>query len=248
MKKLLLGFALLFCSTAFAQSQCKVDIQNEVHLDGKQVEIYQDDVPKVLIDQDNQLFINGQKMELSATQQAALDSYRSNLNEYLPKAKEIARDGLALMNDVLDDIAVSFNNSEAFNNVKKVLEEFLTKLEKRYYKEDGFVMQKAAFSDAFNNWKQDFADARETFNSEFFSSAFDALSQKMKQEGGINLTELKEELMSLKQNLDGKLQADSAELQQDAQQYCEDVEKVAEEEKMLHEKIPELKDYQVFLI
>ncbi|WP_375753054.1 DUF2884 family protein [Vibrio sp. HN007] len=248
MKKLFLGFVLLFSSTVFAQQQCKVDIQNEVHLDGEQVKIYQNDTPKVLIDQNNQLFINGEKVDLSSSQQAALDSYRANLNAYLPKAKEIARDGLALMNDVLDDVAVSFNNSEAFNNVKKALEEFLSSLERRYYKEDGFVMQQAAFSDAYANWKQDFAKAKETFNAEFFTSAFEALSQKMKSEGGINLTAMKEELVSLQQNLSSKVQAESQELQQDAKQYCEDVEKVAEEEQMLHEKIPELKDYQVFLI
>ena len=250
MKKTGVLLALLFSLNAQAgiQNQCKVDIQNEVHLDGAQVEIYQQDAPSVLIDKDNNLFINGEKIDLDAVQQDAIEAYRQSLNEYLPRAKEIARNSLELAKSLLDDLAVSFNNSEAFNSVKQALEAFFGKLEKRYQKGNDFVLQEAAFSDAISNWKQDFEDAKSTFNAEFFSSAFNALSEQMKGEGGINLTELKNKLVELQSNLDTKLQSESKEIKKDAQQYCDDLEKVAEEEKMLHEKIPELKDYKVFLI
>lgn len=231
-----------------AQGQCNLDIQNEVHLDGDQVEIYQQDAPQVLIDKDNNVFINGEKLDLDSIQRDAVDQYRQNMNEYLPKAKEIAKDGLALAKSILDDISTSFDNSEAFNNVKQALEEFFNSLEQRYQKGDEFVLQEAAFGDAMTNWKEDFAAAKETFNAEFFSSAFDAMAEQMKQEGGLNLTELKNKMVELQANLDSKLKSESTEIKQDAQQYCDDLEKVAEEEKMLHEKIPELKDYKVFLI
>lgn len=231
-----------------AQGQCNVDIQNEVHVDGTQVEIYQQNAPQVLIDKDNNVFINGKKLNLDAVQREAVEKYRQSMNEYLPKAKEIARNGLELAKSILDDISASFDNSEAFNSVKQVLEDFFNGLEKRYQKGNEFVLQEAAFGDAVDNWKEDFAAAKDTFNAEFFSSAFSALSEQMKQEGGINLTALKDKMVELQVSLDSKLKSESIELKKEAEQYCDDLEKVAEEEKMLHEKIPQLKNYKVFLI
>lgn len=250
MKKTVLALMMFVAVNAHAQvqGQCNVDIQNEVHLDGNKVEIYQQDSPQVLIDKDNNVFINGEKLDLDAVQREAVEKYRQSMNEYLPKAKEIARNGLDLAKSILDDISASFSDSAAFNSVKEALEEFFNGLEKRYQKGNEFVLQEAAFSDAMANWKEDFAEAKKTFNAEFFSSAFDALTEKMKQEGGINLTELKDKLADLQSTLDDKISTQSKEIKQDAEQYCDDLETVAEDEKMLHEKIPQLKDYKVFLI
>ncbi|WED22462.1 YggN family protein [Vibrio sp. JC009] len=248
MKKFGLLLVLLFSGTLYAQPQCKVDIQNEVHLDGEQVEIYQQDQTKVLIDENSNLFIDGEALNLTPVQKEALEAYRAGMNEYLPRAKEIGREALELVKNVLDELAMSFNNSEAFNDLKSALEAFLGKIEKRYFNDNEMVLQEAAFGDAYKNWRQDFADARETFNAEFFSSAFDLVSESMKQEGGLNLTALKEQLTQLQTKLSGKLIDNSSEIKKEAKQYCDDLEKMAEEEKMLHEKIPELKDYQVFLI
>ncbi|MDB1123195.1 DUF2884 family protein [Vibrio algarum] len=248
MKKIVISLMLCFSVGAQAAKQCSVDIKNEVHLDGHQVEIVQPDASKVLIDQDNNVFINGEKLDLNQAQIDAIESYREHMNKYVPQVLDIARDGLELAQNALDEIAVSFNNSEAFNSVKEALEEFFNGMAQRYQKDEQFILQEAAFSDAVATWKEDFAAARETFNAEFFSSAFTAISEQMNAEGGLNLTELKDKLVELQANLTTKLEADSKEIEKDAKQYCGDLEAVAEEEKMLHEKIPELKDYQVFLI
>ncbi|MFC1237321.1 DUF2884 family protein [Vibrio sp. F74] len=248
MNKLTIGLMLCFSVSAHAANQCNVDIKNEVHLDGQQVEIIQKDTSRVLIDENNNVFINGEKLDLSQAQEDAVKSYREHMNKYVPKMLDIARDGLVLAQSALDEIAISFNNSEAFNSVKEALEEFFNGVEQRYKNDEQFVLQEAAFSDAVSTWKEDLAAARETFNAEFFSSAFNAISDEMKAEGGLNLTELKDKLIELQASLNTKLKADSKGLEKDAKQYCGDLEKVAEEEKMLHEKIPELKDYQVFLI
>jgi predicted nucleic acid-binding Zn-ribbon protein len=219
-----------------------------VRLDGQQVAIYQQQTESVRIDSHNNLFIDGVKVALSEEQQQALDSYRANLNEYLPRARELARNGIELMTSLLDDIAVSLHNSEAFNEVKRALEELLRGFEQRYQKGDEFVLQQAAFSDAYANLQQDFTLVQDTFNAEFFSSAFTALSESMQQEGGLNLTALKERMVELKSKLSGQLSEQSATMQQRAEQYCDDLEQVAEQEQMLHEKIPQLKDYKVLLI
>lgn len=248
MRKWIIVLAFMLGTSAYAQPQCGVDIQNEVRLDGQQVEIHSQQAKDVLIDAQSNLFIDGVKVNLDAAQQQALDAYRTNMNTYLPRARELARSGVELLKSILDDLAVSLESSEAFNKVKRALDELLRSFEQRYQKGDQFVLQQAAFSDFYANWREDLALAQETVNAEFFSSAFDLLSQSMREEGGLNLMALKESMLKLQARLSGEMEQQSSTMQQQASQYCDDLQQVAEQEKKLHDKIPELKGYQVFLI
>ncbi|MFC5078352.1 hypothetical protein VTH8203_04154 [Vibrio thalassae] len=244
---LLLG-TLLMSGQAMAIGQCGVDIKNEVHLDGEQVEIVKASSSKVLIDEDNNLFINGKPIELNQLQKEALESYRENMNKYVPKAKELAEHGLELTNDLIDDVSESFDNSDAFQNVKQAVAEFFTDVESRYERNGEFVLKSEAFSSFMDNWEQDVAKAKEVFNKEFFSSAFTALQEKMSEEGGLNLTELSKQMDELKTRMSDTMKQQSDSLKQQAEDYCDSLNDVAQEEQELQNKIPELKDYQVFTI
>jgi hypothetical protein len=153
-----------------------------------------------------------------------------------------------MTNDLLDDVAQSFDNSQAFQNVKDALAEFFADVESRYYQGGEFVLKSEAFSSFMDNWQEDLAKAREVFNSEFFSSAFTALSEKMKAEGGLNLSELSEEMDKLKSRLAETMANQQDTLKEQAADYCDSLNDVAEQEQELQQKIPELKDYQVFTI
>lgn len=226
--------------------QCRVDIQNEVRLDGEQVEIYQTGSPKVMIDEDNNVFINGEKLDLDAMQREAVRQYREKMNEYLPKAKELAKDGLNMANDILDDVAETIGNSEAFDNVRRALEEFYRKQEEKHQQGDQYVLQEASFSEGEASWSDQFAEMKELFTDEFVSSAFDAVAENMKQDGGINFTQLTDQLAALKAKVEQRFSQDD--IREKADSYCDSLDDMAEEEQTLQEKIPELKDYPVFMI
>lgn len=248
-KQSVIGFGLVVLSTtAFAYEQCNLDIKNEVHLDGQQVEIVKPEGAKVLIDNNNDLFIDGQKIELDKLQQDALKSYRENMNTYVPKAKELAENGLSLTNDLIDDVSKSFDDSQAFDNVKTAVLDFYQDMESRYEEDGSFVLKSEAFSSFMDNWQQDLDKAKEVFNKEFFSSAFTALQEKMQQDGGLNLTELSTQMDELKTRLAETMASQSDEIKEQAKDYCDSLNDVASEEQELQKKIPELKDYQVFTI
>ncbi|MCZ8485105.1 DUF2884 family protein [Vibrio lentus] len=55
-----------------------------------------------------------------------MKKYRDSMNEYLPRAKQMANDSLALANDVIDDILLAnWNSPESFDNVKEINENVL---------------------------------------------------------------------------------------------------------------------------
>ncbi|OEF25141.1 DUF2884 family protein [Vibrio rumoiensis] len=250
MKQTLLAATLTLTSlSTFAQMpQCDIRIDNEMHLKDDSVSVYQDGQPKVVIDQDNQVFINGQKLDLNKMQQQAVETYREKVTAYVPRAKKIADDGVKLANDVLDDVSETFKNQAAFDNVKKAIDDFYSDIESRYYQNGEWILKKDAVSQAISNWKADSAAAMQRFNGEFFSSAFTVLSEKMKADGSVNLSELQNQLIDLKTKVETRIQSQSTDLQKEANDYCGNLQDLAKDEKELHKQIPQLKGYEVFVI
>lgn len=247
MKKVLLTLPILLSSHVYA-AQCKVDLKNEVHLNSERIEILQTSGEKAVVDSDNNLMIHGEKIELDSEQQQAIEQYRESLNDYLPRAKEIARDGLALANDIVDDVAQSFDAPEAFNDVKASMQKFYAEMEARYYQNGDLILPADSFSALSESWAEDFEKAKVLFNEEFITSAFNAMSEKMKAEGGLNLTEMANSMSELKERIAERVKQHSAEVQEQSEAFCDSLDEMAEQEQQLHKKIPELKDYQIFTI
>ncbi len=240
--------AVAIISLPASAAQCRVDLKNELRIDDQKVEIHQVNGDTAVFDGNNDLYIHGEKVELDADQQAAIEKYRENMSEYLPRAKQMANDGLALANDVIDDIAASLNSPESFDNVKESMKTYFAELEGRYYKDGELVLPADSFDSMANGWSEDFEKAKEIFNQEFISSAFNAMSEKMKQDGGLNLTELADSMAALKLKVEERMKEHSQQVQEEANEFCDSLDEMAEQEQQLHEIIPNLKDYQVFTI
>ncbi|EGU42921.1 methyl-accepting chemotaxis protein [Vibrio ichthyoenteri ATCC 700023] len=253
MNKQIISLSLIFLSaTGFSANslagQCRIDIKNQVTLDGEKLEITHSDGDSAVVDGDNNLFIGGDKIQLTADQQAAIEQYRQQMNDYLPRAKQLADDGVALANDLIDDVATSLEAPGAFDDVKTAVKDFYADVEARYYKDGDLILPAQSFDEMTQSWANDFAKAKEIFTSEFLSDAMGVLSEKMQQDGGLNLTELSEGMYALKERVEKRMAEHAAESQQKAQEFCESLDQMAEQEQDVLKKIPQLKDYQVFSI
>lgn len=247
MKKVLLTLPLLLSSQVYA-AQCKVDLKNEIHINGERIEIHQTSGDTAIVDENNNLTIHGEKIELDDSQKQAIAEYRDNINDYLPRAKQIAQDGLALANDIVDDVAESFDAPEAFAGVKESMKQFYADIEARYYQNGDLVLPADSFGSLSETWSDDFEKAKALFNEEFITSAFDAMSEKMKAEGGLNLTEMANSMAELKERIAQRLAEHASEVEQQSEEFCDSLDQMAEQEQQLHDKIPQLKDYQIFTI
>ncbi|MCG9678057.1 YggN family protein [Vibrio sp. Isolate24] len=247
MKYGLFTISLLVASQAYA-AQCNVDLKNDIRLNDKTLEIHQKGGDTAIVDAENTLTIHGEEIPLDASQQQAIADYRSNLNDYLPRAKQIAQDGLALANDIIDDVGQSFDAPEAFDSVKASMQQFYADIEARYYQNGDLILPADSFASLRETWTEDFESAKKLFNEEFITSAFNAMSEKMQVEGGLNLTEMADTMSELKERIAKRLEAHSVDVEKQSQEFCDSLDSMAEQEKELHKKIPQLKDYQVFTI
>ncbi|MCK6262567.1 YggN family protein [Vibrio sp. ZSDE26] len=247
MKKTALFLTLVMSQAAWA-GVCRVNLQNEIHLNSEQLEVVQVNGDSAVVDANNELYILDNKVELNADQKEALKEYREAISRYLPKAKQIASDCVALANDIIDDVAGTMDTPEAFEDLKASMKEFLANIESRYYKDGDLVIPADSFGTMTDSWAEDFEKAKEIFNKEFIASAFEAMSEKMQKEGGLNLTELADSLAEIKVKVEKRLDAHDQKVQQQKQEFCDSLDDIAEQEQDLHQKIPQLKDYQLFTI
>ena len=58
-------------------AQCRVDLKNELRIDDQKVEIHQVNGDTAVFDENNDLYIHGEKVELDTDQQAAIEKYLS---------------------------------------------------------------------------------------------------------------------------------------------------------------------------
>lgn len=246
MKKTLAMCLLLAPAVSFAKS-CPVDVQNDIHIAGEQVSVYQGGQPKMMIDENNQVFINGERLELDALQQKAIDAYSHGVKEYLPQMADIADDGVGIASDILNEVSARFDSKESFAKVESLIDDYSQKAHQKFYQDGEFVMPADIFSTVDADWKQEFEQAMKHVSMESLSGLFSALSQEMKN-GELNFSELQQQFAELKASIEEKVRSRSGEVASKANDLCDSIKGLAEEEKELHRVVPALKDYQMFEI
>lgn len=247
MKKTVIAMSLLACSTASYAQSCPVNVPNDIHISNDQVSVYQGGEAKLLINQDNQLFIDGQQVALSEQQSEALQSYSDHVKAYLPKMAELADDGASIAQEVIDELSAHFGESDAFSGAEQLVDEYSAKAKQKFYPDGEFVMPADVFESMGSDWKQEFEEALKHISVESISGVIASLSAEMKS-GELSFSDFQSQLSELKQSLQDKIRQRSGEVAEQAGSVCESIEGLAEEEQDLQKVIPELKDYPMFYI
>ncbi|MDE1514875.1 DUF2884 family protein [Vibrio sp. dsl-7] len=245
MKKIMLFLALLISPATWA-AQCRVDIQHEVHVNSQRIAILRSSHDQAVLDQQNHLAIQGKKINLTAEQQAALADYRVQLTRLQPKAQHWADQALVQANQWVDEIANSLDAPQAFDNVKQAMASLWVEMQAEYLKDGELVVPAATFDAMQQRWQQQFAQARVVLSQQLFASAFTVMASHMQQEGGLDLNQLSKKMADLKGKLDTELKASHSSFAQQAGEWCETLNQLTLQEQQLHQKIPQLKGYQIF--
>ena len=166
MKTILATTLLLASSAAFAHNStndCEVDIHAGVSIAQHKIEFFKQgsDHKKgkslYSIVDDNNLFINGTKVSLTASQQSLVHEYSTSIRAVVPEVKSIAIDGINL---AMEGVSIAFGELLGGDNeLTKDLVSELTKI--RNEVDSRFDGQKAIYVD------KDGFDGEEFFDKEF---------------------------------------------------------------------------------
>ncbi|GHA52099.1 YggN family protein [Photobacterium aphoticum] len=247
MKKTFLALLLFPFSLSVQAQSCPVNVPNDIHINPEHIAVYQQGQPKMLIDENNQLFINGEKMDLDVAQQKAIEAYREHVQAYLPKMAELADDGVSIANEVVNELSTTLGDKEAFAKTHALINQYSAQAKAKFYPEGEFVLPADIFSTVESDWRQEFETAMKHVSAESMAAIFAALSAEMK-DGELNFTEFQKKMTDLKDRMQSTITEHSKDVAEQANDMCDSVKGLAEEEQQLQTIIPELKNYPMFEI
>ncbi|WP_240001246.1 DUF2884 family protein [Photobacterium kishitanii] len=246
MRKWLIGSLLLLGSSAVYAQSCPVDIPNPIHIDKGNVSVYEAGKPKLLIDDNNNLFINGQQVDLNTIQQKALTAYSDNMQTYLPQMAALAQQGTGLALAVLKDVSSNFDSKAAFLKVQTLVNQLSEQAQHKFYNQQGeFVMPADVFSSMDTTWKTEFENAMQQVTVESISSVLTALGEEMKN-GDLDFSQMQSKFSQLKTQITNTVTQHSGEMKVKANDLCGSIEGLAKQEQQLQQIIPQLQDIPMF--
>lgn len=246
MKKGLIGGLLLLSSGAVYAQSCPVNVPNPIHIDKGNVSVYEAGKPKLLIDDNNNLFINGKQVDLNTMQQQALTAYSDNMQTYLPQMAALAQQGTDLALAVLKDVSSSFDSQAAFTKVQTLVKQLSEQAQHKFYNAQGeFVMPADVFSSMDTTWKMEFENAMQQVTVESISSVLTALGNEMKH-GDLDFSQMQTKFSQLKTQITDTVAQHSGEMKVKANDLCGSIEGLAKQEQQLQQIIPQLQDIPMF--
>jgi hypothetical protein len=243
----ILALLTLFISFSSLANQCAVSVMPGVHTDGQRLSIEAEpSAPnKLAIGSDDSVAIHGQSLTLSADQKSAIHSYRQSIGEHVAKVNAFARDNSYFLVDMLDEIGEVIGDKQALTGLKQTLISYASETQ---VSEGEDMPTLASLDELFKRWTKQLVKAKDLFDEEFVTSVWDALSSKVKDTEGLNLSALSDMLTMLKERVEDRWNNHEQQVDDQQKQLCESLNQLIKQEQLLHEKIPELKGYQVFTI
>lgn len=241
-----LSFIFLLVNSALVSAeQCPLQMHNELHENGGWIEIHKADGRVATLTENNSVQIDGKSVALDREQKQAIARYRADLISGIRQIRAYSNDAIAFLNETLNDVETSIELPGAFDDVKHKLNAFWQQTSDQYFEKNGeTVLPKGAFEHVMNAWTK----ARSLFDDEFIVSVWNSLSEKMKDENGVNLTAMASVIDQLKTKIEARWHEHDIERHQQEKALCDSMNQLIKEEQELHQKIPELKDYQLFTI
>jgi hypothetical protein len=246
--KVIISLFLVLFSCAVSAQQCDVTIERDVKSNNGWLLFHLDDGRNVEINDNNQVLIGGEVVELSPEQLQAVQQYRHSVTEHFKRLAIYAQSNAQFLDDVIDDIASSLGAPDAFDELKGDLDRFWQKITDAYLLQEDLILPAGTFDSLSATWHDHATNAKVLFDEGFIDQAWQVLSEKIKQEGGVSLTEMGEMLVTLENSITERLQIHSHDIDRQESQMCDSLHGIVDQENELRSHIPELKDYRVFTI
>lgn len=261
MKWLTIGLlATSLYSTATIATPCNVNINHGIVIDPSHIRILNQDRTYIQINAAQQLFIEGREITLSASQQALLKEYSTEIRKQVPEIVSIVLDGLEIglksVNKVIGGL--TGENSESHQKIQEKFSEVQMRLHKRFsHSDQNYFIAPQDFDNFDELFTGEFELALEEIISASIGTILSAVEQvlsdnnneyaEVRSESGgeQRVNTLDQRLASLGQDLKLEMGSRVTALGIKAEQFCQGLIKLNTIESQLKQQIPQLSEFEL---
>ena len=256
--KLVIGTLLILnviAPQAVAKS-CDIQLRYGILITPEHIRIIHGNTTKVQINNDKQLFINGQWIRLEAHEEILLSKFSTGLRTEVPQivgiAMEGAEIGLAALDKIMRGIAQSTDNSAESDIFEQEFEDFRSRFKQKFnHIDDKFYIAPQSLDKLDDFFEDELGQEIKNVVTGSLGAVLVALGEAINSnDGGIerNVVDVSEQLERLEHKIERQLQAKSLILEKKAKQFCDRLTELNRTESELHVMLPQLRRYDVVIL
>lgn len=231
---------------------CNIELRYGILITPEHIRIIHGNTTKVQINNDKQLFINGQWLRLEAHEQILLRKFSTGLRKEVPQIVGIAMEGAEIGLAALDRIMKGIDDSGDGNVFEQEIDDFRSRFKQKFNHVDGkyyIAPQSLAKLDDF--FEDELGKEIKTVVTSSVGAVLVALGDAFSSSDTVverNVVDVGEQLERLEQKIERQLEAKSSVLEQKAEQFCRRLIELDRTESELHVMLPQLRRYNVVLL
>ncbi len=253
MKRTIIAASLVLCSGSLLANECNVNIDGNLKLENDILTITteQDDV--ISIESNHQLYVNGEEVSLSRSEQRWVKDYYDGIYSAVPQAASIAVEGVALASDAISEVfgGLLGADTQAIDKITVKLSDIGDKIHDNFYAEDGSIrVDSAHFSDGDmfgEEWENEFEAAVEDVISSSIGQILVAIGTQM-MFGDNEAGDFDQRMASFTDDLEMRMEQQAAIIEEKADGLCYLVADIDYAENKLQDNVSELSDLNVFSV
>jgi hypothetical protein len=225
MRNLILAAVLLCGANQVSANQCNVEIDGNLQLENAVLSIKISDSSNVVIDQNKNIFVDGEQIVLTAQQQLWVNSYYDGIYAAVPEVAGIAKDAIALASDAVNQAFGQLlgKDHDALVALSTKIEEIGEDIQHNFYAPDGSIRihsEQFKDGDVFSKqWQHKFEQAVEALVTESIGGLMVAVGTEMIFSGG-DMDAFEQRMEKFGRDIEAKVEYQSAAIEAKAKALC----------------------------
>ncbi len=245
---LLLSTALMLPSVAQAKA-CDIQLQYGILITPEHIRILNRNTTTIQINNDEQLFINGDWIQLESHEVALLRSFSKGLRTEVPQIVGIAMEGADIGLMALDKVMSGIADTGDGDLFQEEFAEFRARFKQKFNHFDNkFYIAPQSLDKLANFFQDELGQEIKKVVTGSLGAVLVALGEAINtNESGNerNIVDVSKQLERLEQKIEQQLSAKTEVLEKKATQFCQRLVELNRTESELHVMLPQLKPYDV---
>ncbi|KXI29545.1 DUF2884 family protein [Paraglaciecola hydrolytica] len=253
MRPLLLAGLMLVNTNIVMANECDINFDGNLQLENRVLTITTSDKTKVLIQENNQLYVNGKHIKLNAEQQNLVSAYYAGIYAAAPQAARIASDAVQLASVTINEVFNELlgNDSDAVDTLTLKLNELGEHIQNNFYAQNGEIrLNSANFDDGnflSNEWEDEFEDAIEDVVANSIGRIMLSIGSELLFGGG-DMDAFEAKMERFGQDIEQRVEYQTSGIEARADALCHGLAKVDLIETQLQKSIPALADLNILRV